>query len=80
MQQNEHIISVDESGSLQFVYSDDLYFLLKLGETTTTRASNVEPAGNDQWTATMTDGTALGPFDLRKDALSAEVEFLKERL
>lgn len=80
MQQSERLISVNENGALQFIYDDDLAFLTELGDATTKRASQVEPTDNNEWTATMNDGTVLGPFKLRQEALAAEIEFLKERI
>ncbi len=44
-----------------------------------TRASNVEPDKDGQWWAEMRDGSRLGPFQLRSEALAAEVKWLEER-
>jgi len=49
----EHLISVNDDGSLVFIYSDELAFLSTLGETTTTRASHVEPGPDNKWYADM---------------------------
>lgn len=77
----EFVIDTDSQGRLQFVYDDRLAFLLTDldGEGETKRASHVEPNGQGKWTADMTPvgGPVLGPFDFRKDALTAEVVWLQ---
>lgn len=52
----------------------------RIGEPTIRRASHVEPAPGGAWTADMSPsgGPMLGPFPLRKDALAAEVAWLRE--
>jgi hypothetical protein len=76
----EHLISVDDEGRLTFIYSDDLLFLHELGRSSVTRASHVEPTSAGEWTADMnpSNGPVLGPFKTRKEALDAEIEWLKE--
>lgn len=78
----EHVITVDDKGRLQFIYHDDLADLLKLGESETRRASHVEPTADGRWTADMSPvgGPVLGPFDLRGDALAAEVVWLQTNI
>lgn len=78
----EFLIGVNDNGGLQFVYDDELAFLSALGATSTRRASHVEPNDNGLWTADMSPvgGPVLGPFDLRGEALAAEVEWLKENV
>lgn len=78
----EFLIGADEEGRLTFIYDDELAFLLELGDAKVERASNVEPAPGGGWTADMAPvgGEVLGPFPLRCDALSAEVDRLKEIL
>lgn len=78
----EFIIGVDDEGRLQYVYDEELVFLEKLGTAETHRASHVEPDGKGQWTASMelVGGPVLGPFALRSEALSAEVQYLKEKI
>lgn len=68
------LISADEQGRLTFIYSDELAELFGLGKSETKRASHVEPAGDNQWTADMAPvgGPVLGPFNCRQDALDAE--------
>lgn len=80
MPEQKFEIGVSDSGALIFIYDDSLEFLKTLGNFSIKRASHVEPTEDGRWTAEMLDGTVLGPFDLRKDALEAEVEYLKEVL
>lgn len=67
--------------SMKFVYKDELRPLLEIGEAQVCRASHVEPCGT-QWTADLSPvgGPLLGPFDLRQDALDAEVAWLAAHL
>ncbi len=66
---------------MRFVDSDHLAPLLALGTVHRERASNVEPDPADQskWIADLSPvgGPNFGPFDLRQQALDAEVEWLK---
>lgn len=66
----------------RLVYDDRLADFIKRssGSGSTRRVSHVEPAGEDgsQWAATLEDGTVLGPFALRSDALTAERAWLRE--
>ena len=66
-------------GTVKFIYDDALQPLLDLGTATVTRVSHVEPVKGG-WTADMSpvSGPVLGPYKLRKDALSAEVQWLGE--
>lgn len=78
----EQAITVTASGEIRFVWDDELAPLLDLGAATVERASHVEPyrsdSGNTLWTADMrpVGGPVLGPFLLRKNALSAELRWL----
>ena len=77
-----HTITINPDGSLQFIYDDDLAPLLSIGQATTRRASHVEPAASEGWTADMSpvqSGVVLGPFRLRSEALAAERALLAER-
>lgn len=76
----EFVLGTDAEGNLTFIYDDSLEFLKGLGKFSIKRASHVEPTEDGRWTADMLDGTVLGPFDLRKDALSVEVDYLKTAL
>ena len=71
-------VTVLTNGDLRFIYDDEIASLLSHGNATIHRASHVEPSGTG-WTADMTpvDGPVLGPFALRHDALTAEVEWLQ---
>lgn len=82
MSRTEHVISIDDNGRMQFIYNDDLAFLLELGASETRRASHVEPGSDGKWYADMApvSGPTLGPFDLRQTALDAEVEWLLENV
>jgi hypothetical protein len=79
---SEHLISADENGNLQFIYSDEIAFLSDLGQTETHRVSDVEPDGEGGWVADMArvSGPKLGPFNLRGDALTAETDYIKENV
>ena len=65
------------AGQLRYIYSDALAPLNALGETKIVRASHVEPKGSE-WFADLSpiDGPILGPYQLRDDALQAEVEWI----
>ncbi len=53
-----------------------------LGPTTITRASHVEPDSAGQWWADLgpVSGPRLGPFHLRSQALTAELDWLEAKL
>jgi hypothetical protein len=65
-------------GGATCIYSDGLP-LAGIGKLTITRASHVEPTDDGQWTADLSpvNGPTLGPFDQRREALVAEVEWLR---
>ena len=72
-------VFIDADGSLRAIHDDDLTEMLgEVGTLTIRRASRVEPAQGG-WSADMApvDGPVLGPFAKRRDALAAEVEWLK---
>lgn len=55
--------------------------LAALGARKIERASHVEPDDQGRWWAQIIEGPQLGPFELRSEALAAEVEWLlKHRL
>ena len=79
-------LSIDQSGVIEAIYSDDLAGLCELGAATITRASNVEPSSLG-WFVTMIGDDSHEAFALqartfrrRADALAAEVEYLESRL
>jgi hypothetical protein len=78
---------IDKQGRIVFIHDDDLALALaELGIPITTRASHVEPsmAHPGKWIADMSptvgDDLVLGPFDTRREALTAEVKFLRRWL
>lgn len=76
----EFTIGLNENGDLVYVYDDSISFLQDLGEFSVRRASHVEPTEDGKWTASMVNGPVLGPFELRGQALAAEVDYLKSVL
>ena len=70
---------VTETGEVRCIYSDSISLSL-LGKLSITRASHVEPNSVGQWMADLSPvgGPVLGPFELRTDALSAEVNWLRK--
>lgn len=75
------ICKIKTNGDLSFIYDDKLSGLIGQGEAEISRASHVEPLGN-QWVADMgpVGGGQLGPYALRKEALDQEVQWLSQNL
>lgn len=73
---NKLNIFITVDGTMRFVCDDAIADLGLLGERK--RASDVEPAAGG-WEARMHDGTSLGVFKLRKDAVAAEIQYLNEK-
>lgn len=73
------LVEVAPNGDLMFLYDDNLRGLMDAGQAKVTRASDVEPDENGQWTADLkrVGGPVLGPFRLREEALTAEREWLE---
>jgi hypothetical protein len=77
-------LTIREDGSIGAIHDDALAPLYDEGETTISRASNVEPiktvTGDIMWQADMSPvgGPKLEPRRLRANALAAEVEWLKQ--
>lgn len=70
-----------QAGKVTAIYSDAHADLIaRASSVQVRRASAVEPAPQGGWTATMNDGTVLGPFRLRSEALAAEVQYLDSKL
>ena len=69
---------VHPEGTVRCLY-DETLDLSQLGPVSIRRASHVEPTQQGQWQADLSpvDGPVLGPFALRSEALSAEVEWLQ---
>jgi len=73
-------IRIDRNGIVTFIYADSLASLVKPGVSTIQRVSNVEPCEGG-WSAFMIENKiTLGPFKLRSEALSAEVQYLEKKL
>lgn len=73
-------IAIDEAGIITMIYDDEFIDLYDEGNTHITRVSSVEPTIGGQWKASMRDGTVLGPYRLRQEALDAEVKYLEAKL
>ena len=75
---------IGKDGSARFIYNDKLKQAFKdHGKMKSKRASHVEPVeenGTEVWYADLSPvgGEKLGPFDLRDDALKAEVKWLED--
>ena len=72
-------ILVSVLGNAKCVYSDAIP-LSQLGKLSIHRASHVEPNSDGQWLADLSpiEGPVLGPFEKRKDALAAELVWLRD--
>ena len=68
---------VSPSGTVRCLYGEELD-LGALGQPSITRASHVEPDQHGRWLADLSpvDGSCLGPFNSRSQALAAESEWL----
>ena len=75
-------ITIDADGGVRAIWSDSLSWLRDEGECQIRRASHVEPTPESRWTADMrpSGGLILGDYDLRQDALAAELEWLAANL
>jgi hypothetical protein len=73
-----HLV-VTPQGEARCIYGEEID-LRTLGTLTIRRASHVEPSDDGRWLADLSPvgGPVLGPFDLRTDALSAEVSWLEQ--
>jgi len=80
MKSPTYSIFINRDGKMEFIYSDELVGLLQEGNPSIKRVSNVEPTADGQWEARMCDGTVLGPYRLRQEALDEEVKYLKEKM
>lgn len=72
-----HLI-IQPNGCVRCLYGEQLD-LRSLGQLTIERGSHVEPNSHGQWMADLSPvgGPLLGPFDLRTEALTAEVHWLE---
>ena len=75
----EEIQIVISEDHIRFIHQDDFAEAMQVGESTTRRASHVEPNQNG-WNADLrpVNGPVLGPFARRDAALRAETEWLRE--
>ena len=75
--EEKRLLFITPDGTLKFIWDDALSPLLKLGESVIERASYVEPEGTE-WYADLqpAGGPKLGPFLLRQQALTAEIDWL----
>jgi hypothetical protein len=73
-------------GTIEAIYTDAVPFreLAQAlgGDLRIARASHVEPTPDGLWSADMelSGGGVLGPFDLRQEALEAEVRWLRREV
>ena len=69
---------ITTGGGVRCIYCEaiDLHVL---GTLSIRRASHVEPTADGRWLADLSPvaGPTLGPFDLRTDALAAEIVWLE---
>jgi hypothetical protein len=73
------IIKISPDGkNISYVHDDRLAGMMEHGEAKITRASHVEPTPNNKWTADLSPvkGPILGPYNTRKEALEAEINWL----
>lgn len=81
-----HEIVIRRDGSVVGIYSDAVPYrelAAALGGTLDTRrASHVEPDGEGRWIADLgpSSGPVFGPFNLRSEALAAEVAWLRQNV
>ena len=71
-------LTIDHAGAVRCLYTEALP-LAAIGALTIRRASHVEPTRDGRWTADI-DGIVLGPFNLRSEALAAEVAYIETNL
>lgn len=66
-------------GTLTAIWNDELASLVSEGKATISRASHVEPTEDGKWTADLgpVGGPVLGPYPLRREALDAEIAWLR---
>lgn len=82
MPASEHRILIGPAGEIQFVWADELAPILSVGLGRIRRASHVEPTADARWQADLSPvgGPILGPFELRGDALRAELQWLEKEM
>jgi hypothetical protein len=70
---------IDQTGSIAFIYTDELRELLTEGRAEIRRVSHVEPVTGGGWAADMSPigGPMLAVCETRADALASELAFLE---
>lgn len=79
---NKIVIKIKPNGDTVFVYDDELQGIIKNGTAKIERASHVEPK-NRKWEVDLTPvghNQILGPFDTKREALIAEVDWLQKHI
>jgi len=71
-------IIIEPDGTARCIYTEDID-LAAIGSPVITRASHVEPDQQGRWLADMSPvgGKLLGPYELRSEALAAELAWLE---
>jgi hypothetical protein len=74
-------ILIELGGVVSCIY-DETIDLSSLGRPMIQRASRVEPNAEGRWIADLSpvNGPILGPFNIRSEALTAELTWLDQRL
>jgi len=72
-------LTIFPAGQIQAIYGESID-LRALGSLAISRASHVEPDATGNWLADLSPvgGPMLGPYELRSDALAAELRWLEE--
>mgnify|MGYP000116562769 CR=1 FL=1 len=75
-------IKFTPGGCIQFIWTDSLRGLFDQGSGSIERASHVEPDDEGNWVADLSPigGPKLGPFPMRQEALTAEVQWLEKNI
>jgi len=72
-------LTISPTGQIQAIYAESID-LRALGPLAVSRASHVEPDPTGNWLTDLSPvgGPILGPYELRSDALAAELRWLEE--
>jgi hypothetical protein len=70
---------IHRGGRVSGIYTESIP-LRQIGRLSIERASHVEPTCEGTWQADLTpvDGPVLGPFQVRSEAISAELQWLRK--
>lgn len=80
------LIRFKPDGSISMIYDENYTAVMALGKKKIRRVSNVEPNEDGDWVADMSplgpahEGVKLGPYALRSEAITAELNYLKEHM